>query len=49
MPKVWETIKYLSGRSSGYWGNEYALTWGDLDPYGLQIEKSAEVIVVTGN
>ena len=25
---------------------EYVLTWGDLDLYGLQIEKSAEVIVV---
>ena len=28
---------------------EYAPTWGDLEPYGLWIEKSAEVIVVTGN
>ena len=28
---------------------EYVLTWGDLDLYGLQIEKSAEVIVATGN
>jgi hypothetical protein len=25
---------------------EYVLTWGDLDLYGIQIEKSAEVIVV---
>jgi hypothetical protein len=28
---------------------EYVLTWGDLDLYEIQIEKSAEVIVVTGN
>ena len=26
-PKGWETIKCLSGRSSGYWGKEYVLTW----------------------
>jgi hypothetical protein len=24
------------------------LTWGDLEPYALRIEKSAEVIVVNG-
>ena len=28
---------------------EYVLTWGDLELYEIQIEKSAEVIVVTGN
>ena len=26
-----------------YAAREYVLTWGDLDPYGLWIEKSAEV------
>ena len=28
---------------------EYALTWGDLGLYGLQTEKSAEAIVLSGN
>ena len=33
--KGWETIMYLSGRSSGYWGKparrgKYVLTWGGL-------------------
>ena len=28
---------------------EYVLTWGGLDLYELQDEKSAEVIVATGN
>jgi hypothetical protein len=28
---------------------EYVLTWGDLDLYVIQIEKSAEAIVATGN
>ena len=28
---------------------EYALTWGDLEPYELWIEKSAEAILATGN
>ena len=47
--KGWKTNKYLAGRSSGYWGKEYALTWGGLDLYVLQDEKSTEVIVATGN
>lgn len=47
VPRV-ETIKYLSGRSRGYWGKEYALTCGGLGLYELQSEKSAEVIVATG-
>lgn len=41
-----ETVKYVISRSSGYWGKEYVLTWGDLELYELQFEKSAEVIVV---
>jgi len=39
----------LCSRSSGYWGKEYALTWGDLGPHVLRTEKSAEVIVAEGN
>ena len=27
---------------------EDVITWGDLEPYGLRIEKSAEVIVIRG-
>jgi hypothetical protein len=49
MSKRWLATKHFFGRSSGYWGKEYVLTWGDLELYGLQIEKSAEVIVATGN
>ena len=39
----------LKGRCCRNRMKEYVLTWGDLDLYGLQIEKSAEVIVATGN
>ena len=39
-------IMYLCSRFSGYWVKEYALTWGGLELYVIQIEKSAEVIVV---
>ena len=46
--KGWETIKCLAGRSSGYWGKEYVLTWGDLGLHELETEKSADVIVVGG-
>ena len=41
-----KNTKGLISRSSGYWVKEYALTWGGLELYELQIEKSAEVIVV---
>ena len=43
------TVKSLCSRSSGYWGKEYVLTWGDLSLYELLTEKSAEVIVLNGN
>ena len=36
----------LLGRCRGNRRKEYVLTWGDLELHVLQIEKSAEVIVV---
>ena len=36
----------LMGRCRRDRMKEYVLTWGDLEPYELWIEKSAEVIVV---
>ena len=36
----------LVGRCRRNRMKEYVLTWGDLDLYEIQIEKSAEVIVV---
>ena len=39
----------LVGRCRRNRMKEYVLTWGDLELYELQIEKSAEAIVVTGN
>ena len=38
----------LTGRCRRNRMKEYVLTWGDLEPYVLRIEKSAEVIVVDG-
>ena len=38
----------LMGRCRRDRRKEYVLTWGDLEPYVLRIEKSAEVIVVDG-
>jgi len=46
--KGWGTIKYPTGRSSGYWVKEYVLTWGDLGLHEMETEKSAEPIVVGG-
>ena len=39
----------LVGRCRRNRMKEYVLTWGDLELYELQIEKSAEAVVVTGN
>ena len=39
----------LVGRCRRNRMKEYVLTWGGLELYELQIEKSAEAIVVTGN
>ena len=39
----------LVGRCRRNRMKEYVLTWGDLELYVIQIEKSAEAIVVTGN
>ncbi len=39
----------LVGRCCRNRKKEYVLTWGGLELYELQIEKSAEAIVVTGN
>jgi len=49
MSKGWESIRHPSGRSSGYWGKEYALTWGGLGLHVMETEKSAEAIVPIGN
>jgi hypothetical protein len=39
----------IAGRCRRNRRKEYALTWGDLEPYVLWIEKSAAVVVVGGN
>ncbi len=38
----------LLGRCRGNRRKEYVLTWGDLELHVLQIEKSADLIVVDG-
>ena len=44
-----QKVKCLLCRFSSDWRKENALTWGGLSNHELDWEKSAEVIVVTGN
>ncbi len=44
-----QEAEYLLCRFSSDWWKENALTWGGLSNHELDWEKSAEVIVVTGN